>query len=167
VSSDQWKNGKEIFMAEAWVAITEDDLKTALTVKEREIFGMGVGGDTPTDRVPGILSDVTALVRSYIASCERNVMDVDSTLIPRMALHHALAIARWRVLTALPKYVPGDARKEEYERAIAFCEELAKCKIMPPRPLNPETMPGTPQTSNSPRVNGRPRRYGLGDQDGI
>jgi phage gp36-like protein len=128
---------------------------------------MSLGGDTPVDRVPGILSDVTALVRSYIASCERNVMDADSTLIPRMALHHALAIARWRVLTALPKYAPGEARKEEYEKAILFLEEMAKCKIMPPRPLNPETMPGTPQTSNSPRVSGRPRRYGLSDQDGI
>ncbi len=154
-------------MAEAWITITEDDLKTALTVKEREIFGMGVSGTSPVDRVPGILSDVTALVRSYIASCERNVMDADPTLIPRMALHHALAIARWRVLTSLPKYVPGDARKEEYDRAISFLEEMAKCKVMPPRPLNPEPSATTPQTSNSPRVTGRRRRYGLSDQDGI
>lgn len=154
-------------MAEAWIPITEDDLKNALTVKERDIFGMAVSGDTPTDRVPGILSDVTALVRSYIASCERNVMDVDASLIPRMAMHHALAIARWRVLTTLPKYVPGDARKEEYERAMTFFEEMAKCKVMPPRPLNPEAGTSTPQTSNSPRVKGRKRDYGRADQEGI
>lgn len=154
-------------MAEAWINLTEADLTNALTSKERDVFGMAVSGDTPTDRVPGILSDVTSLVRSYIASCERNVMDADVTHIPRMAMHHAIAIARWRLLTALPKYVPGDARKEEYERAMTFFEEMAKCKIMPPRPLNPEAVPETPQTSNSPRINARRRRYGLTDQDGI
>lgn len=154
-------------MAEAWVALSETDLQGAMTAKERDIFGMTVVDGAPSDRVPGILSDVTALVRSYIASCERNVMDVDSTLIPRMAVHHALAIARWRLLTALPKYAPGDARKEEYERAIGFLEEMAKCKIMPPRSLNPEGVPTTPQTSNSPLVRGPRRKFSHRDQDGI
>ena len=154
-------------MAEAWITITEQDVTGSFTVKEREVFGTAVSGDTPVDRVPLIITNVIALVRSYIASCERNVMDVDTTLIPSMAMHHAVAIARWRVLTALPKYVPGDARKQEYDNAIKFFENMAKCEVRPPRPLNPETSANTPQTSNSPRVNGRPRRYGLGDQDGI
>lgn len=152
---------------EAWIPITEADILTALTAQERSIFGTGAAGNTPTDRVPGILEDVTALVRSYIASCDRNVMAADTATIPRMAMHHALAIARWRILTALPKYVPGEARKEEYERAISFFEEMAKCKIMPPRPLNPEPVAETPHSSNSPMIKGRRRDYGREAQDGI
>jgi len=158
---------RKTIMAEAWVTISESDLKTALTAKEREIFGTGIIEGTPTDRVPGICSDVTALVRSYIASCERNVMDTNAALIPRMAMHHALAIARWRLLTTFPKYAPGDARKVEYDRAITFLEDMAKCKIMPPRPLSPETVVGTPSTSNSPKISGRARNFSRGDQEGI
>ena len=89
-------------MAEAWVTITEEEIKTAMTAKERDIFGMTVVDGTPSDRVPAILSDVTALVRSYIGSCERNLLDANAALIPRMAMHHALAIARWRLLTSIP-----------------------------------------------------------------
>ena len=154
-------------MAEAWVTITEEEIKTAMTAKERDIFGMTVVDGTPSDRVPGILSDVTALVRSYIGSCERNQLDANAELIPRMAMHHALAIARWRLLTSIPKYAPGDARKEEYDRAIIFLEDMAKCKVMPPRPLNPEGEMSTPQVSNSPQITGRKRRFSQSDQDGI
>lgn len=154
-------------MAEAWVEITETELKHSMTSLERDVFGKTVVDGAPSDRVPGILCDVTAMVRSYIASCERNVMDADVNLIPRMAMHHALAICRWRLLTTIPKYNPGEPRKEEYDRAISFLEEMAKCKIMPPRSINPQPAPDTPQSSNGPRICARRRKFSQRHQEGI
>lgn len=154
-------------MAEAWVEISEVELKHSLTSLEREIFGKTVVDGSPADRVPGILGDVTALVRSYISSCERNQLDQNTNLIPRMAMHHALAIARWRLLTTIPKYNPGEPRKEEYEKAISFFEEMAKCKIMPPKSLNPQSSAEVISISNSPHICGRKRSYTRPQQDGI
>jgi phage gp36-like protein len=151
----------------SWATLTEVDLKTAMTSLEREIFGKTVVDGALTDRVPGILQDVTALVRSYIATCDRNILSLDTTMIPLMTHHHALAIARWRVLTSIPKYNPGEPRKEEYTEAIKFLEGLAKCSPRPPAPLVPATTITTAPTFNRPMIVSNAPRFSRAQQDGI
>jgi hypothetical protein len=129
----------------SWATLTEVDLKTAMTSLEREIFGKTVVDGALTDRVPGI----------------------DTTMIPLMTHHHALAIARWRVLTSIPKYNPGEPRKEEYTEAIKFLEGLAKCSPRPPAPLVPATTITTAPTFNRPMIVSNAPRFSRAQQDGI
>jgi len=114
-----------------WITLTENDLKTALTVREREDFGTEVTDVAVPDRVPQILADVVAEVRGYIASCQQNTLSADATKIPISMRAHALSIARWRLLTTIPRYNPGDARKAEYDAALAYFAKVATCKIRP------------------------------------
>ena len=108
---------------------------------EREVgdFGKVSTRVSVPDRVIPILSQLTAQIIGYIGSNVQNTLSPDSTLIPSEFEAHAYAIARWRVLTSIPNYQPGDARKSDYDKADTFFNMVAKGSIRP-RPA-PDAVP--------------------------
>jgi hypothetical protein len=117
-----------------WITVTEDDLLSALTQKEREAFGTVSTSPARGDRVPQILEDLVAEVRGYIGTCTQNQLSQDEALIPKSMRAQMLAIARFRLLITIPNYQPGDARKVEYENAGKYFAQVAICKIRPEPP---------------------------------
>ena len=114
-----------------WTTLTEDDLLSSMTIRERDDFAKTSVGISVDDRVTPILADLVAEVRGYIATWSPNSISADATKIPPSFKARALAIARWRVLITIPNYQPGDARKLEYEKADAFFMSVAKGQIRP------------------------------------
>ena len=151
-----------------WTALSANDLLSSLTTREREDFGKTSVAVGVPDRVIPILADLTAEIRGYIGSHSTNTLSADATLIPPEFKAKALAIARWRVLTTIPGYQPGEARKLEYEKADAFFISVAKGTIRP----TPATDAIASEVPNStpapaPRITARTRNFGRDQQDGI
>jgi hypothetical protein len=126
-----------------------------------------VGADV-TDRVIPILADLVNEVRGYIGSHAQNTLSANPLLIPSEFVAKAMAIARWRVLTSIPNYKPGEARKDEYDKADAFFLMVAKGTIRPRPAPDAEANPvpeGKPHPA--PKINARKRRFGRDQQEGI
>jgi hypothetical protein len=151
-----------------WVGLSADSLLSAMTDREIEDFGKVSAKVSVPDRVTPILADLVNEIRGYIGSHSRNTLSADPLLIPSEFVAKAMAIARWRVLTSIPGYKPGDARKDEYDKADAFFTSVAKGTIRPRPAPDAEANPvpeGKP--SPKPRINARSRRFGRDMQDGI
>lgn len=151
-----------------WVALTVDGLLSAMTDREVEDFGKVSTRLEVPDRVKPILEALVDEIRGYIGSHSRNTLSADPLLIPSEFVAKALAIARWRVLTSIPNYKPGDARKDEYDKADAFFLSVAKGTIRPRPAPDAEANPVPEMKSYpAPKINARKRRFGRDQQDGI
>ena len=122
-----------------WIALTVDGLLSSMTEREIADFGKVSTRVSVPDRVVPILSRLTAQIIGYIGSNVQNTLSPDPTLIPSEFEAHAYAIARWRVLTSIPGYQPGDAREKDYDKADAFFNMVARGSIRP-RPA-PDAVP--------------------------
>lgn len=152
----------------AWVTISINDVLSGLTLREREDFGTtSVDADVP-DRLTGILADLTAEIRGYVATWPQNTISADPSKIPPSFRARAVAIARWRLLVSVPDYNPGDARKAEYEAAESFFKRVADGKIRPePADDAVENTVPTEKPFPRPRIRSRERRFTRETQDGI
>jgi hypothetical protein len=126
-----------------WTTLTEDDLLSSMTQRERDDFSKTSAGLSVPDRLEPILTDLVAEVRGYITTWSPNTISADASKIPPSFKAKALAIARWRVLITIPGYQPGEARKLEYEKADAFFMSVAKGQIRP-EPADDATQTETP-----------------------
>lgn len=126
-----------------WVPITKEDLLAVMTADEIELIGQQMTTVDLDDRVPMLLAQTVAKVRGYIAACEQNqLIPADASLIPIAFVSDALAMARWSLLTVLPNYDPGEARKEANAEALKFFDKVASCKVRPQPPQSEvATMP--------------------------
>ncbi len=118
-------------MSNPWVSLTVVDLKSSMTANEVRDFGKVATDGEPSDRVTQILADLVAEIRAFIGSNASNTLSADTSLIPPEFKARAVSIARWRVLITVPGYAPGDARKNDYEKAVEFFDNVAKGKIRP------------------------------------
>lgn len=155
-----------------WSELTEARLLDSMTHRERADFGRASSSEDPEnpgDRVPGILADVIAEVRGYIQTCDRNQLSANRDLIPDSMMGQALALARWRVLATIPRYVPGETRQKEYESALRYFERVATCLIRPEPPADPVPNPTPPQHPHHSAevIDPLPRRTGRRLLDGL
>jgi hypothetical protein len=156
-------------MSEPWITLTRDHLLASLTESERERFGKASmpPGD---DRIIEILSNLTKEIRGYIGSWAQNeTLSQDATQIPPEFKRNALSIARWDLLSSIPGYQPGEARKLSYEKAEAFFAKVAEGKIRPaPAPdaiantvPEEQRQPGVQIVASQPKRTGRQNMNGL------
>lgn len=113
----------------SWITLTEDHVKARLAADELDVIEATGGGSG--DRLPGIISQVTSLVRAKVAACHKNTLGESGT-IPEECLHAAATIAKHDIRASLPSTGSedeGDMRKEEYREAINFLRDMASCKI--------------------------------------
>lgn len=114
-----------------WVTLTEDDILSGMTQRERDDFAKTSVGTTVTDRILPILADLVAEIQGTIASRADNPAPPSESVIPSEFKARAVSIARWRVLISIPGYQPGDSRKLDYEKAEAFFMQVAEGKRRP------------------------------------
>ena len=151
-----------------WVKLTVDGLLSAMTEREINDFGKVSTSASVPDRIQPVLDDLTQEIIGYIGSTTQNTLSADPALIPGEFKAKALAIARWRVLTAIPGYDPKEGRKLEYQAADTFFNNVAK-GIIRPRPapdFQANTIPSG-KAFPSPKIHGRSKRFGRDQQDGI
>ena len=112
----------------AWIILTKQHIEDRLATDELECIEDTGGGDG--DRLTGILDQVTALVRGYVASCRYHTLGAAGT-IPEECLHVACTIAKLNIRATLPTTDAEDAevRQAEYNDAVRFLEQVAQCKI--------------------------------------
>jgi hypothetical protein len=151
-----------------WVALTTEDVTSAMTAVEAARFGGASTGSGPADRAETILADLVQEIRGYIATWAQNTLSLDTTLIPPAFKAKALSIARWRLLIAVPGMPTDDARKADFEKADAFFLKVAEGKIRP-QPAPDAVANPVPQErpQATPRISARKRRFSRDQQDGI
>lgn len=109
------------------------------------------------DPLPGIISQVTMQIRNAIRSCAKNTLHEDASYLPEGAIFHAVAIARYRLLSRLAigeVAAPGDARTAEYKEALRWMELVRSCREIIEQPYGTGTETTQPQievSSNTPR----------------
>lgn len=114
-----------------WTPLTEADVLSGMTQRERDDFAKTSVGVTVTDRLLPILTDLVAEIQGMIASRADNPVPPSDSVIPAEFKARAISLARWRVLITIPGYEPNDARKLDYEKADAFFLQVAQGKIRP------------------------------------
>lgn len=118
-----------------WRALTNNDILSGMTSREVDLLGT-TGGDAD-DRLPDIISLLTAEIRGMIATHRSNSLDEDTTKLPESFIARAAILARWRLMASIPNYTPSEARKLEYEKAEAFFGRVSKGEIRPEASDNP------------------------------
>ncbi len=126
----------------SWEVLTTEDVLVEFTVAEasslRNLQGSGSGSGAPFYNIDAIVVNVIDEVRGYITAGGYIVDPIFDNTIPTGLFNDAIAIARWRVLIAVPmlKQLQTEERKLAYEAAIKKLLLIAEGKffVEPPVP---------------------------------
>jgi phage gp36-like protein len=129
----------------SWITLTPADLSATLLAQEVAALSNYSLAAGAADPVAAALADTTGEVRGYIAARAGEMVGTDGTL-PSELKATALAIARWRLLTRLAagraaQLLLTDARRRDYEDAIARLKDVASGKFF----VSPPTTPAAQQ----------------------
>lgn len=128
-------------MAEAWITLSEDDVRTELNGQELEAWRNAAKYGSEADPVAGILTSVTNFVRGYIARDPDNTLGPAGTL-PECLKEVALPIVTMRIMKRSFGEVsdPSGSRKAAAETAMGILRDIAEGKGPSiPYPENPIT----------------------------
>jgi hypothetical protein len=123
----------------AWLPLAADDLLSAVTQPERDLFGSGDSASSSPDRLEQIVTWVVDQVRGKVAACaeNRDVMGANGT-IPAELYGDAIAICRFQLLTSFPagRSFLDEGRMRAYSDALKHLDDAAACTIAiePPVP---------------------------------
>lgn len=150
-----------------WITLTATAMEGIMTEAEKDLSTADLGVSIAS-RLDPIITNLTAEIRSMIATWAPNSLSADTTKIPPGFAARALIIARWRLLTSIPDYQPDDARRLEYDQAEKFFGLVATGKIRP-EPATDAVQSTVPNETPapSPKINARTRRYSRDQQNGI
>jgi hypothetical protein len=135
----------------AWEILTTEDVLSEFTVAEasalRTLQGSGSGSGLPFANIDIIVAHAIDEVRGFILAGGYDLdpaIDDDPRTIPIGLFEDAIAIARWRVLIAVPSFrqLQTDERKQAFEDAIKKLMLIAaqQFNVEPPVPdANPRT----------------------------
>jgi hypothetical protein len=116
----------------AWNSLNADDLKSALTQPEIDLFEQGASDSSSSARLDAIVGWVVDMVRGKVAACAKNrdAMGPNGT-IPAELYGDAIAIARFQLLTSFPagKMFIDDARMRAYTDALKHLDDAAACTL--------------------------------------
>jgi hypothetical protein len=127
----------------AWSTIAEADVQTRMTDTELAKYNsIGLAsGQTASDVLTAVVSDVIELVRGYIKGCPRNGIDSTASTLPSVLHSPALDI----IIVELMKRVGGavtdvsDVRIAAYNSAMAFMDKVSDCRFGIPKPTTEAT----------------------------
>lgn len=116
----------------AWITLTAEHIKSRLAVDELDaVEDTGNEGDA-TPRLPGIIEQVTLLVRGKVAACKDNTLDADATKIPEELLWAAATIAKHDIRASLPTTGSEEEtrlRQREIDQAFRQLDDAAACRL--------------------------------------
>lgn len=117
----------------SWRAITEDDIRSALTAPEDEAYRSQLLSSGQTDPLEIVKQQVVTEFRNAIRSCPKNRLHATATYLPEGSIYHAVAVIRYRLLSRLAigeQDQPGDARTNEFNLAMSWLKEVRACREM-------------------------------------
>ena len=126
----------------AWETLTTADVLSEFTPNEaaalRNLQGSGSGSGPPFTNIDVIVARSIDEVRGYIQGGGYEVDQIDETTLPKALFADTIAIARWRVLIAVPqlKQLQTEERKKAFDDAIAKLNLIVnqQFSIEPPIP---------------------------------
>lgn len=133
-------------MPSSWIALTPADI--GLNNAESTAYRESLLAPGATDRLPAIIKSVTMQIRSAIRSCRSNIIDTDPTTLPESAIHHAGAIARYRLMSHFPGGVTGP-RETEYKEATTWLRDVASCRYLVEPPGDSDGTAASPKARPS------------------
>jgi hypothetical protein len=117
----------------SWNSLNADDMLSALTQPERDVFGTRNSGPGSGDRLDAIVLWVVDQVRGKVAAFSENlgVMGAPGTIPPEL-YGAAIEIARWKLLTAFPqgRVFLDAARERSYTDALKQLDDAAEGKLI-------------------------------------
>lgn len=116
----------------SWRQITEADVLTKLSSPELEAFRATAIADGQTDPIPAAITNVTELVRGYVASNPSNDLDADNAdTVPVRLIPAAVDILVVDIpaRAAGTQIDPDDARSKAKAQAIKLLERVADDKF--------------------------------------
>jgi hypothetical protein len=124
----------------SWEILTTEDVLSEFTIQEaaslRTLQGSGSGSGLPFANIDVIVARVIDDVRGYIISGGYEVDPVLDNTLPLGLFDTAIAIARWRILIAVPllKQLQTEERKQANEDALKKLLMIAaqKFAVEPP-----------------------------------
>lgn len=126
-------------MAEAWITVTEANIRTAMAGEEFETVRNAAKYGSEADPVAGRITSVSNVIRGFIARDRRNRLGPVGT-IPECCLEIAIAMIVWRLMGRKFGEVldPGGLRKEANSEAERQLRDIAKGEGMSiPYPEDP------------------------------
>jgi len=142
-----------------WTALTSADVRAQLSEAEAAAVEAVLAG---TNKLDGLVAKVIAQIREDILAGDYP-LHAAATYIPGGLVNDAVAIARWKLLLALPGYedLQSKVRENEYKEAMAKLRTIAagKRKVEPPEGSIKPSIAGNWNSENKivPRIHPLPR----------
>jgi hypothetical protein len=115
----------------AWITLTEANIKDRLSINEIETWDdAGQDEGSEVSRIPGIITQVTGLVRGRVSTCQQSPLG-EAGLIPEELLWAAATIAKNMMLNSIPAsgLDTSEGRREEDRQAHEQLAQAADCKL--------------------------------------
>ncbi len=116
----------------SWITLTTTGVREQLT--DLEISVAEVAGDddgTANAKLDGILRKIIEQVRGYVGACERNLPLGAAGTIPSECEFATVALIRHGLAASVPDFdeAQGQDRRDEWQEAIEFLKQVARCEI--------------------------------------
>lgn len=113
-----------------WLTLTTTHILDRMSDDERAVYEK-TGGNDGGDRLGGILTQVTAMVRGRVAACPHNITKLGPTgTIPDELLWAAATIARESLANSIPHGgTENSARSDELKQAYQQLDQAQSCQI--------------------------------------
>lgn len=146
-----------------WRAITEADILSKMSSAELEAFREAAVSSDQDDPITSAITNVTGLVRGYVASNASNTLDTETDTVPERLIPAAVDVLVVDIpaRAAGTQIDPDSARAKAKDKAIKLFEQVAADKFSIEDPITgTESAGGGARrvTRNIPRVNRRNMR---------
>ena len=126
-----------------WVPVTTNDVLAVLNSTELTTYQTFRPANGQADPLATLIGHVTSEVLGYV---RRRIVPDASGNIPDVCLGHAVSIITWRLMLRCGSKTNLDSRKQLYDEAVKFLQDIAEGKIALARSSNPSTeITGLPQ----------------------
>lgn len=131
----------------SWLSLTSAHVQQSLSSPELSALQTLLLASGQTDPLPEVISRTVSEVQGYVGSR----YDVGQAgTIPEQLLSAAIALARWHLLTRLPKAsLATEARRTEYTDALALLRDVAAGKFAISEATSPATEQPRPQAGGA------------------
>lgn len=131
----------------SWLALTAAHVQQSLSAPELSALQTLLLAPGQTDPLPEVISRTVCEVQGYVGS--RYTVGQAGT-VPEQLLSASIALARWHLLTRLPKAsLATEARRTEYTDALALLRDVAAGKFAISEATDPATEQPRPQATGS------------------
>lgn len=127
----------------AWVTITTASIQSAISKAEYDKFTTtSTGSLSPATLVTNTISDVTNMIRGFVAGNPRNQLDLDETTIPAVLSYVAITLIVYRLEQRIAGNVIDikETRQKDYDNAMKILFDVASGAFGIDIPANPRTL---------------------------